>query len=178
MMTINKLYFRFGDCSKYSFRIVCSVLLFMFLFCNNAYAVDEEFLKYCLSSTFEDKYSLLDCWSCDIIRILIRSLMDLTEKIFGIIRDLSILILQLGGAIWLALYLLKSLGSLAVQDPAKIMDGMLMFMFKWAFVYAVIFAGLDVVMEYIVNPLLSIGFDIGMDIAKASTISMILGAGL
>lgn len=172
-MMINKIFFGFRYNCKTMLNNIVFAFILMVLFCHDAFAADEEFLTYCTGKVFDEKYTNADCWSCDIIKILIRSMMDLTEVIFYEIRELSILILQLGGAIWLALYFMKSLSSLAAQDPAKIMDGALMFMFKWAFVYAIIFAGLDVIMEYIVNPLLSIGLDVGMDLAGASSLSMI-----
>lgn len=149
------------------FVIVCLVLLFT----NSAYAVDEEFLEYCVGDYFESKYASASCWSCDIIKVLMNSMMNLAKTLFDVIKEISVLVLQLGGAIWLAMYFMKSLSSLAAQDPAKVLDGAIMFMFKWALVYAVIFAGLDTIMEYIVNPLLSIGFDVGMELAGASSIS-------
>lgn len=170
MIKLNKIF----DFLNIRNELLCGIAIALccsLFFCNNAYAVDEEFLEYCVGSIFDEKYTNADCWSCDIIKILIRSMMDLTETIFKEIRELSVLILQLGGAIWLALYFMKSLSSLAAQDPAKVVDGALTFMFKWALIYAILFAGLDVIMEYIVNPLLSIGFDVGMELAGASSIS-------
>ena len=74
---------------------------------------------------------------------------------------ISELILQLGGAIWIAIYLLKSMGSMAAQDPMKVLDGMFTFMFKWALVYALIVAGIDELIGMIISPILSVGFDIG-----------------
>lgn len=170
MIKFNKIFDFLNNRSELLCRIALALSCSLF-FCNNAYAVDGEFLKYCVGNVFDEKYTDADCWSCDIIKILLRTMMDLTEVIFKEIQELSILILQLGGAIWLALYFMKSLSSLAAQDPARVIDGALVFMFKWALIYAIIFAGLDVIMEYIVNPLLSIGFDIGMELARASTIS-------
>ncbi len=170
MIKFSKI-FDFSNSRNELLRGAAIALFFAIFFCNNAYAVDEEFLKYCVGSVFDEKYTNADCWSCDIIKILLRAMMNLTNTIFKEIRELSVLILQLGGAIWLALYFMKSLSSLAAQDPAKVIDGALLFMFKWALIYAIIFAGLDVIMDYIVNPLLSIGLDVGMELAGASTIS-------
>lgn len=145
-------------------------LALTFVCCNAAFAVDSEFLEYCLGDVFLKKYQDAECWSCDIIKILIKSMMEITNKLYKEIKELCVIILQLGGAIWLALYFMKSLGSFATQDPAKVIDGALNFMFKWAFVYAIIAGGMDVIMEYIVNPLLSIGFDVGMEFATGSNL--------
>lgn len=146
------------------------VLALTFACCHSAYAVDSEFADYCLGEVFLENYNNAECWSCDIIKILIKAMMDVTESLYKEILKLCTLILQLGGAIWLALYFMKSLGSFATQDPAKVIDGALTFMFKWALIYAIIFGGMDVIMGYIVNPLLSIGFDVGMEFAKGSGI--------
>lgn len=173
MSKFSQIFFRFFDIRSVVFRGMFFVLCLLVLLSKDAFAVDEEFLTYCVGDVFDKKYEDADCWSCDIIKILVKSMMDLTEKLFTPIRDLSILILQFGGAIWLALYLMKALGSLTAQDPSKVMDGILMFMFKWALIYAIIFAGMDTIMEYIVNPLLSIGLDVGMTLAGASSLSMI-----
>lgn len=175
MNKFNQIYSGLSDTRNMIFRGMVFILLLMVLFSKNAIAVDNEFLKYCSAEVFDKKYQSADCWSCDIIKILINSMMKVTRILFKEIQSLSILILQLGGAIWLAVYLLKSLSSLAAQDPAKVMDGMLMFMFKWGFIYTIIFAGLDTIMEYIVNPLLSIGFDVGMSIANVAGFSLVLG---
>ena len=174
MIKFSDTYSRLFDIRSLIFRGMVFVL-FMLLFCNDALAVDEEFLEYCVGEAFDKKYKKASCWSCDIIKILLRSMMSLTETLFKEIKELSILILQLGAGIWLALYLMKALGSMTAQDPAKIMDGILRFMFKWAFVYAMIFAGLDVIMQYIVNPILSVGLEIGTEIATASAILAVLG---
>ncbi len=137
---------------------------------NEAFAVDSDYRTYCLGEVFDDKNKLAECWSCDIIKILIKAMMTVTNKLYTQIREICIIILQLGGAIWLALYFMKSLSSFAAQDPAKIIDGALTFMFKWALIYAIIAGGMDVIMEYIVNPLLSIGFEVGTEFAKGSAL--------
>ncbi len=146
-----------------------TVFLLTLFFSNVVLAqVDEEFLTYCVGEVFLRKYQDAQCWSCDIIKILIRTMMDLTSQLYEKIIDLCYLILQLGGIIWLAVYFLKSLSSLTAQDPAKVIDGAIMFIFKWAFVYAILVGGMDIIMGYIVNPLLSIGFDIGMSLTSNS----------
>jgi hypothetical protein len=61
------------------------------------------------------------------------------------------------------MYFLKSVSSFATQDPAKILDGLFSFMFKWAFAFTIVNMGIDSLVEEIVNPLLSIGMDIGTE---------------
>lgn len=170
MITLTDI-FSYIFCSrKTALYGIALAMALSFVCCNAAFAVDSEFLEYCVGDVFLNKYKEAECWSCDIIKILIRAMMEVTEKLYKEIKELCVIILQLGGAIWLALYFMKSLGSFATQDPAKVIDGALTFMFKWALIYAIIAGGMDVIMEYIVNPLLSIGFEVGMEFAGGSGI--------
>lgn len=131
----------------------------------------ETYLCYCKSSVIDKKYAEAGCWSCTIVETLMISLSDIASKLFGTVVDISKTILVLGAAIWIALYFLKALGSFATQDPAKIIDGLLTFCFKVALVYAVIDSGLGFIIQYIVSPLLSIGYDVGTTFANATGIS-------
>ena len=123
----------------------------------------NEYLQYCSPAKYKAMYEAAasDCWSCNIIDAMFDGfkgvIVILTEKLAPLCR----IILTLGGAIWLAMYLLKSLGSFAVQNPGKVLDGLTVFLFKIAFVYVVVMAGIDDIVDMVINPLLSIGMDIG-----------------
>lgn len=138
------------------------IVMFLLFITTSAYAdPDEEYLKYCKSDIFEDKYERGGCWSCDIIAVIMRNMLDMIAVLFDAIVELCEVVLVLGAAIWLAIYFLKSLGSFAAQDPAKVIDGALLFMFKWALIYTLISQGIAEILKYIVSPLLSIGIDVG-----------------
>lgn len=122
-----------------------------------------KYLQYCSSLVFKARYEAAanDCWSCNIIGAMFDGfkgiIVILTEKI----EPLCKLIITLGGAVWIAMYLLKNLGSFAVQNPGKVLDGLTAFLFKIALVYLIVIAGIDDIVDMIVNPLLDIGMDIG-----------------
>lgn len=123
---------------------------------------EKRYLCYCAFDVIKKKYAESGCWSCGVIGTLMKSMTDVATTLFAATKELSGYILALGSAIWFALYFLKSVSAFATQDPAKIIDGMLSFGFKVALVSALIFTGgIDGIIEYIINPLLSIGFDIG-----------------
>jgi hypothetical protein len=148
---------------------VC-IVLFTFVCCQIALAeADEEFLEYCNAETFNKEYDGT-CWSCAIVETLMKSTTAAVTALSSPILDLSKLVLFLGAAIWLAMYFLKSVSSFATQDPAKILDGLFTFMFKWAFAFTIINMGIDSLVEEIVNPLLSIGMDIGTEFLKLSKV--------
>jgi len=120
-----------------------------------------DYLEYCVNDIIKDKYTEAECWSCGVIFALMKSMMEIIEIIYEVVKEISTLILVLGASIWIAVYLLKALGSFAMQEPAKIIDGLLVFGFKIAFIYFLIVDGLDQVIKYIVLPILDVGFDIG-----------------
>ncbi len=138
-------------------------LLLMFILVNDAFAeADAEFRANCRMEIFDRKYGEnATCWSCNIIFSLLSAFLKVAQILYDSILDICKLIIQLGGAVWIALFFLKSLGSMAAQDPMKIMDALFVFMFKWAFVYALLLAGIDELIGMVVSPILSIGFDIG-----------------
>ena len=143
-------------------------LLLLIFFINEAFAAaDAEFRAHCDISIFNRKYDNGNCWSCGIIFSLLNAFLEVSKILYNSIKDISTLILRLGGAVWIAVFFLKSLGSMAAQDPMKIMDGLFVFMFKWAFVYAVVISGIDEIVGMIVSPILSVGFDIGTTFSKA-----------
>ena len=147
------------------------IVMFLLLIATNVCAApDEEYLKYCTSNVFNQKYEQGGCWSCDIISVIMRNMLAMITILFDAVLELCELILVLGAAIWLAIYFLKSLGSFAAQDPAKVIDGALLFMFKWALVYALISQGIGEILRYIVSPLLSIGIDVGTIFSEGARI--------
>lgn len=173
---LNKIYFMLYRNKKVF--LLLSICLFLVSFADCSFADDDEdYVKQCFGDQIESAQTEAGtgtaadsgdgCWSCDIILQMMKATMLVTLAIYDPIQDLCEIIIQFGGAIWLAVYFLKSLGSFAAQDPAKIMDGAMVFMFKWALIYALIMAGISEIVGYIVNPILSIGFDIGTEFSNA-----------
>lgn len=130
----------------------------------------EQYLCYCGSKVIQKKYEEGGCWSCDVIFALMTSMTKAAGMLFQASIGVAKLILGGGACLWIAAYFLKALGSFATQDPAKIIDGLLTFCFKVALMYALVDSGIGVIVQYIVNPLLSIGFDIGSTFAGATGI--------
>lgn len=135
---------------------------------------DKEYLEYCVANIIEEKYVDTEssgvslCWACDIVHTLMKYMTEAIQLVYDATKDLAVYILIGGASIWIAVYLLKALGSFATQDPAKIIDGLLTFCFKIAILYFLIAHGIDTMTEYIVNPLLTIGFDIGTEYSNLS----------
>ena len=163
---------------RHKFLIMVSSCLVALLYADCALAEtdcselsdDAKYLCYCKSDVIEKKYTDAGCWSCDVIFTLMMSMTNVAGTIYDGTIALSKIILGGGACIWIALYFLKTLGSFTTQDPTKVIDGLLTFCFKVALMYALIDSGIDSIVHYIVNPLLSIGFDIGGTFANATGI--------
>ena len=105
----------------------------------------DEYLEYCGADVYAEKYdtAATSCWSCEIIDTMFQGLKTVIVIMAEKIEPLCFIIIVLGGAIWLAMYLLKALGSFATQESGKVLDGILMTMFKIALVYTLIAAGIN-----------------------------------
>lgn len=128
----------------------------------------ELYQSYCGHDAIAAKYSGDNCWSCNIIAALVTALTSTAQNLKDPILELSKTVLLIGAAIWIAMYFFKSISSLASQDPSKILDGAFTFMFKVAFIWALIGVGDGIanVIAYIINPLLQIGMEIGTSLSS------------
>ncbi|MBQ8750920.1 MAG: hypothetical protein IJZ30_04725 [Alphaproteobacteria bacterium] len=149
------------------FVVFCATL-FVSFYC---YAeADEEYIKECLQKELNKSTDNAGCWSCQVVQTLMQGLTNVTGVLYEAIRSISETVLLYGGAIWIACYFLKTLGSFAAQTPGKVLDGLMIFVFKWSLCYATIYVGLDGIVEYIVQPLLDIGYSIGTEFNKSTGI--------
>jgi len=157
--------------NRFALELACVILL-VILPVISCYAQEALFssydhaayLEYCNATAFEAKYGATECWSCDVVSILMDTMIDIVQKISPTATDLAKVILIYGAAVWLALFFLKSLSSATAQDPTQTLTALFTFMFKIALVYIlVIDYGFATLIEWIVNPLLSIGIDIGTE---------------
>lgn len=129
---------------------------------------DGAYQEACDIDKINEKYAPDKCWSCDIIRLMIDKMTKVIVAISGAPIALGETILLWGAAIWLALYFLKSVSAFAAQDPRKVLDGAFIFMFKVALIFVLLHnLGFETIVEYIVNPILKIGMDIGTAFMKS-----------
>lgn len=166
MTDIVKKLSRFVNCHR--LVVFCQSFLGMLFTTFSAWSLalesysDSAYREACDIEKIEAKYSASECWSCDIIKILIEKMSSVIVAISGAPIVLGETILLWGSAVWLAAYFLKSVGALAAQDPSKVLDGAFIFMFKVAFVYVLLHEfGFEYLVDNIVNPVLEIGMEIG-----------------
>ena len=174
--TMRKIYLFFEAHRKVIFAFCFALVMFVPTLAN---AVSfgptydpTKYLEYCKSTTIANKYGPDSCWWCDIIEKLMFFLTEAAERLTdspdGVIA-LGSTVLLIGSALWLAAYFLKTLSSFAAQDSAKVIDGLLTFMFKVAFIYVLINLGIEELVKRIINPLLGIGMDIALSLDSFSS---------
>lgn len=145
------------------FRIICWLAILLISF--EVWAEpDEDYSEYCSSQKFTEKYNNADCWSCQVVLSLMQGMTGAATVLSSAIIEISKLVLLYGGAIWIACYFMKALGSFAAQDPYKILDGLIVFMFKWTLAYVMVYYGLDTIVQMVVDPLLDIGYTVGQSL--------------
>ena len=145
-----------------------SMYLLFFFIADICFA--DEYTEYCSYNKINEKYRTAGCWSCDVVGILMAGGVGAVNTMYPAMRDFSSALLKYGGAIWIVCFMLKTLGSFAAQDAGKVLDGLFLFMFKWMLAFTVVFGGLSIIIEWVVLPLLSIGFDIGTELSRLASI--------
>lgn len=141
-------------------------------FANNAYADDEAEATgksiTCNKQYLEDKYigqnnanNQEKCWYCRVVIIMTNAYLKATEQALPVVKDLGLLVVKLGFAIWLALFILKQISSIGGITPGKMLQEILTMGFKCAFAHFAIKDGLTFITNYILNPILITGTDIG-----------------
>ncbi len=108
------------------------------------------------------------CYSCIIVKTLIETFMSACSKVYGVATKAGGIILLLGTVLWLAVFALHNVSSFANVEPASEINELLVFLFKVVFVWAVLGAGLDFIIQYMINPILATGADYGIGIIQSA----------
>lgn len=173
-MMINNIKYAVSVIQKHFRRLVFVYFLILSLFIPRIgsaglinYTIGESYslstyLSYCSQAHFQEKYNSEEasCWPCTVIKALSNALFMSADKLIEPITELAKIVLLIGAAIWISMFFLKSVSSMAMQDSAKNMDGIFVFVFKVAFIYVLINGGIAEIIGWIIKPLLSIGMDV------------------
>lgn len=111
-----------------------------------------------------DKY----CWYCKIVVVLVNAYLKVARDAMDKATiPLGKIILEFGFLVWLAYYILQQVSSLNPITPGKMLQEILVMMFKVALAYAAIEAGPKLISDYYLNPIVGTGIDYGMNIFEA-----------
>lgn len=129
-------------------------------------STDEE-KRACQVAEMKKRYQS-SCFSCLVVRELLKSFLEASTKVYTLCRDAGVQILLIGTILWVAFFVLKQVSSLSNIEPASLVNTLLQQFFKILVAYVVIVSGANTFINYVVNPLLDAGADFGIGILDSS----------
>lgn len=102
-----------------------------------------------------------DCFSCEIVNVLLSSFMRAASKVYDVSKEAGNKLLFIGSALWIAFWVLKKLISLSNVDPAPMVNELIVFAGKVLVAYCFINAGIGALVNLAINPILGAGADFG-----------------
>ena len=102
------------------------------------------------------------CWYCRIVSIMTNAFLSAVAMALVTVQTLGRIILKLGFMIWLALYILKQVSSMAPTSPGKMLQEVLVMGFKVLLANIAIEKGIPVLTFYILDPIMMTGIDYGV----------------
>lgn len=109
-----------------------------------------------LIAELQAKYAK-DCWICPVLRQLTDSFVGAATVALGLSQEAGIFLLKLGTILWILLWGLRHVSSMAQVEPANILSELLKFLFKVILAYAFIYAGARAISTYFTNPIMGLG---------------------
>ena len=100
------------------------------------------------------------CWSCLVVEKLTSAFLTAAKQAYGLSQRAGITLLWIGVVMWLLMWALKNVSSLAQVDPGNILNELIKFMFKVGLAYWFIVGGLPMVRNYFITPLMGVGSSI------------------
>lgn len=101
------------------------------------------------------------CWFCRVAIVMTNAYLQAANKALPVAQDLGHMIVKLGFAIWLAIYLLQQVSSFSSTSPGKMLQEIIVMGFKCAFANLAISDGITFITQFILNPIMITGTDIG-----------------
>ena len=97
------------------------------------------------------------CWSCLVVEKLSSSFLTAAKSAYGLSQRAGITLLWIGAVMWLLMWALKNVSSLAQVEPGNILNELIKFLFKVGLAYWFIMGGLPMVKNYFIGPIMGFG---------------------
>ena len=101
------------------------------------------------------------CHSCKVIKILMSTFINGCSVLEDVSKSAGTTILLFCFMLWIAFFVLQQLGSLKNIEPMDMVNKLLVMFFKVMCTYLVIQAGFDLLLNYLIVPVLQWGVDFG-----------------
>lgn len=97
------------------------------------------------------------CWSCLVVEKLSSAFLTAAKSAYGLSQRAGITLLWIGVTMWLLMWALKNVSSLAQVEPGNILNELIKFLFKVGLAYWFIVSGLPMVKNYFIGPIMGFG---------------------
>ena len=97
------------------------------------------------------------CWSCLVVEKLTSSFLNAAKSAYGLSQRAGLTLLWIGAILWLLVWALKNVSSLAQVEPGNILNDLIKFAFKVGLAYWFIMGGLTMVRDYFITPIMGFG---------------------
>ena len=111
----------------------------------------------CPSTEFLRQKYHSGCWSCLVVEKLSSAFLTAAKSAYGLSQRAGITLLWIGVTMWLLMWALKNVSSLAQVEPGNILNELIKFLFKVGLAYWFIVSGLPMVKNYFIGPIMGFG---------------------
>lgn len=130
-----------------------AAVLLVFLFTDTAAAAECK-------SMAEYQKEFQDCFSCITIKVLLEAFMTAGAMTYEVSQNAGKILLSVGSLLWVAFFVITRISSLTNPEAPKMMSELLKFAFKVLAAYVMLNAGIAVLIDYFINPILAAGADL------------------
>lgn len=120
---------------------------------------NEEEGTNCIVSNFSQKYSY--CYGCEVVETLAEAFIFAAGKAYNVSKQASNIILIVLTLIWLSIFALKNVSSFASVEPMKMLQELMVQLFKIVLAFVIVNAGIETILHYSLVPLMNAGTDLG-----------------
>lgn len=101
-----------------------------------------------------------DCFACMTIKVLLEAFMTAGAMTYDVSKEAGKILLTLGSMLWLAFFVITKISSFTNPEGPKMMGELLKFAFKVMAAFVMLDAGIAVMVDYFINPILAAGADL------------------
>ncbi len=121
----------------------------------------------CITENLMEMYSST-CYSCEIVEILASAFIRAGAKAYQVSREAGNAILVVGMVLWIGLFVLKNISSFTTVEPMKMIQDLLIQLFKVFLAFVIVNSGIPTILHYTMEPIMLAGTDFGSAILTAN----------
>lgn len=122
----------------------------------------------CVTENFKAMYTST-CYSCEIVETLASAFIKAAAKAYQVSREAGNAILVVGMILWIGLFVLKSISAFTTVEPMKMIQTLLIQLFKVFLAFVLVNVGIAPILHYTLEPIMNAGTDFADTIIAANT---------